>query len=53
MLVSQLIDKLKKMPQELEVYDSSWEPIKDVCIVISEHTNYPYDKPDEEIVMII
>lgn len=53
MSVSQLIDMLKKMPQELEVYDSSWEPVEYVCTAVWEHTNYPYDKPDKEIVMIV
>lgn len=53
MSVSQLIDMLKKMPQELEVYDSSWEPIESVCTAIWEDSNYPYTKPDKEIVIII
>ena len=46
MNVGQLIDKLKKMPQELEVYNSSWEVIKDVCKVLGDETY-------EEIVIII
>lgn len=53
MSVSQLIDMLKKMPQDLEVYDSSWELVEYVCTATWEHTNYPYDKPDKEIVMIV
>ena len=46
MNVGQLIDKLRKMPQELEVYDSSWKVIKDVCKVLG-------DEIYEEIVIII
>lgn len=46
MNVSQLIDMLRKMPQELEVYDSSWELVEYVCTA-------SYDKIDKEIVVIV
>lgn len=52
MFVSQLIDMLKKMPQELEVYDSSWEPVEYVCTAIWNDTNHSNIK-DKEIVMIV
>lgn len=53
MSVSQLIDILKKMPQELEVYNSSWESVEYVCTATWEHANYSYDKSNKEIVMIV
>lgn len=53
MSVSQLIDLLKKMPQELEVYDGSWMPIESVCTATWEDSNYPYNRPDKEIVIIL
>ena len=53
MTVSQLIDDLKKLPQHYEVYDGNWEPVEYVCTATWEHTNYPYNKPDKEIVVIV
>ena len=52
MSVSQLIDMLKKMPQDLEVYDSSWEPVEYVCTAICNDTNR-FSARDKEIVMIV
>ena len=46
MNVNQLIDMLKKMPQELEVYDSSWELVEYVCTATLNDS-------DKEIVVII
>ena len=53
MTVNQLIDMLKKMSQDLEVYDSSWQPIEQVCIATWEDTNYPYNKPNKEVIVIL
>ena len=58
MNVGQLIDKLKKMPQELEVYDSSWEVVKDACIATlndldEDICTATLNDLDKEIVIII
>lgn len=51
MTVKELINKLKEYPEDMEVmvdymdiesvYDGTWM-----------HTNYPYDKPDKQVVII-
>ena len=52
MTVKELIDKLKEFPEDMRVVDSTYSDLDNVCKEIWIHTNYPYNKPDEEVVMI-
>ena len=51
MTVKELIDRLKNFPEDMEVVDE-YEEITDVYKGILMHNNYPYDKPDKEVVVI-
>ena len=52
MTVKELIDKLKHFPEDMEVMDTTYMDIEDVCERTWMHTNYPYDKPDKQVVII-
>ena len=52
MTVKELIDKLKEFPEDVRVVDFAYSDLADVCKKIWIHINYPYNGPDEEIVMI-
>ena len=52
MNVGQLIDNLSKYDKSLEVYDCSGYEVEGVEKTTWSHNNYPYDKPDKEIVRI-
>ena len=52
MTVKELIDKLKQFPEDMEVMDYLYMDIEDVHERTWEDTNYPYDKPDKQVVVI-
>lgn len=52
MTVKELIDKLKQFPEDMEVMDTAYYDIEDVYEGTWMHTNYPYDKPDKQVVII-
>ncbi len=52
MTVKQLIDKLSEFPSEMRVVDINKENIVDARFGVWEHTNYPYNLPDETVVVI-
>lgn len=52
MTVKELIEKLQEFPEDMEVVDMIFEDIETVCEKTWQHTNYPYDKPDKQVVMI-
>ena len=52
MTVKELIDKLKQFPEDMEVMDYLYMDIEDVHERTWEDTNYPYDKPDKQVVII-
>ena len=52
MTVSELIEKLKEFDQDLRVVDDCMLDIEDVVETTWVDSNYPYDKPDEQVVMI-
>ena len=52
MTVKELIYKLKQFPEDLEVMDINYMDIEKVYETTWEHTNYPYDKPDKQVVII-
>lgn len=52
MTVKELREILDKFPDNLEVYDSSLYKIEKIKQTTLIHSNYPYNKPDEEIVII-
>lgn len=52
MTVEQVIAELSKYPKDWEVYDGNWELVEKVYQETWEHTNYPYDKPAKQVVII-
>ena len=55
MTASELILKLQNIIDkegDLKVCDMGFEDIEEIKIRTWTHTNYPYDKPDEKIIMI-
>ena len=50
--VKELINKLKEFPEDMRVVDLGYDDIEDVYKGTWIHGNYPYDKPDEEVVVI-
>ena len=52
MTVKELIDILQTFPIEMEVVDMSYIDIEDVSIKTWTHSNYPYNQPDRQVVMI-
>lgn len=53
MLVEDLIKELEKHDPKLEVYDCSGYEVEGVEERIWEDTNYPYNKPDKQILVIL
>lgn len=53
MTVAELINKLKEFPQDMKVQTDGFIDIDDVEIHTWEHTNYPYNLPNEDRVIII
>lgn len=52
MTVKELINELQKYPEDMEVMDACYIDIEKVYEGTWEHTNYPYDKPDKQVVII-
>ena len=52
MLVGELIKELEKFPKNMEVMDVGYLEIESVYEGTWIHTNYPYDKPDKQVVII-
>lgn len=52
MTVKELIEKLKEFPEDMEVMDTMYYHIESVYEGTWTHTNYPYDKPDKQVVII-
>ena len=53
MTVKELKEILSQFDEELKVVDSCWEDVEEVRIVTWTHTNYPYNLPDKNKVMIL
>lgn len=52
MTIRELINKLKEFPEDMEVVDTMYMDIESVYEGTWIHTNYPYDKPDKQVVII-
>ena len=52
MTVEELIKELEKFPKNMEVMDAMYYDIESVYEGTWTHTNYPYDKPDKQVVII-
>lgn len=52
MTIKELKEKLEEFDENLEVYDSGYEPVEKIYLGIWTHDNYPYNKPDKEILII-
>ena len=52
MTVKELIEKLKEMPQDLEVYDYSYEKVTG-CHINSEFYNGDSANPKTEIITVV
>jgi len=52
MVVKELINKLKEFPQDMKVQMDGFIDIDDVRIHIWVDSNYPYNEPDEDRVII-
>lgn len=52
MTVQELIDQLEKFPRDMRVVDLSRMDIERVFETIFTHDNYPYNKPDEQVIVI-
>lgn len=52
MTVEELIKNLEKFPKDMEVMDSGYMDIESVYEGTWIHTNYPYDKPNRQVVII-
>ena len=52
MTKQELIKLLEPFPDDMEVVDTTFYSIDGVQESTWEHTNYPYDKPDKQVIMI-
>lgn len=52
MTVGELIKELSKYDKDMEVMDTMCYEIESVYEGTWTHTNYPYDKPDKQVVII-
>ena len=52
MKVKKLMENLKKYDEDLEVYDGCGLEIEEVFERILEDTNYPYNRPDKQVLII-
>lgn len=52
MTVKELIDRLKQFPEDMEVMDADYMDIEHVYEWTWMHTNFPYNKPDKQVVII-
>lgn len=52
MTVKELICELSQFPEDMEVMDRGYDDIEKVYESTWTHTNYPYDKPDKQVIII-
>lgn len=52
MTVKELIERLKEFPEDMEVMNDMYLEIYNVRRGVWVHSNYPYDKPDREVIII-
>lgn len=52
MTVKELVDRLREFPEDMEVMCSGHMDIEEVFETTWQHTNYPYNKPDKQVVII-
>lgn len=52
MIVKELIEKLKEFPEDMEVMNDMYMEIDNVRYGVWVHSNYPYNKPDRQVVII-
>ena len=52
MTVKELIERLKEFPENMEVMDYCLMEIENIYEITWQHSNYPYNKPDKQIVVI-
>ena len=52
MTVKELIKRLKEFPEDMEVFDGAHTEIEEVFEGTWTDSNYPYDKPDKQVVFI-
>ena len=53
MTVKELIGELQKYPEDMEVMCAGHVDIEEVFETTWQHTNYPYNKPDKQVVIIL
>ena len=46
------INKLKEFPEDMRVVDFAYSDLDNIYKRVWIHSNYPYNKPDEEVLMI-
>ncbi len=51
-MVKELIDRLKQFPEDMEVMDANYMNIEHVYEQTWTHANFPYNKPDKQVVII-
>ena len=52
MMVKELIEILKEFPGDMEVMDTMYMDIENVYEGTWTDTNYPYNEPDKQVVII-
>lgn len=52
MTVKELIEELQKFPEDMEVLLADYETVEEVFEGTWTHTNYPYNKPDRQVVCL-
>lgn len=52
MTVEELIKELEKFPKDMEVMDTAYYDIESVYEGTWTDTNYPYNKPNKQVVII-
>lgn len=52
MTVKELIKRLEQFSEDMEVVDAGYMDIESVYESTWIHTNYPYDKPNKQVVII-
>lgn len=52
MTVKELIKQLSQFPDDMEVLDACYKEIEYVYESTWTHSNYPYNKPDKQVVLI-
>lgn len=52
MTVKELVAELSKFPDDMPVCDTCYDEIENVDERTWEDTNYPYNKPDKQILVL-